>query len=217
MLYIAVSIAHACPYCIHSHTAAARAKGMSEAEYVELVAIVGMAAETNRLVTALGVPVDGNSDAAAALLRTRRARSPAPGIPRRERRFQPGPGGPAPWPAREVVAANTTSPSHGRMGRPQRQRNAVLRHDGDALHLRLVEARRRWRRWRSSCSMGGPPFIPCQLERRPGRASPARRGRRIRRRAFKMGRRQKCGPEPRVARPTALTATSAPIQKAARG
>ena len=58
MLYIAVSIAHACPYCIHSHTAAARAKGMSEAEYAELVAIVGMAAETNRLVTALCVPVD---------------------------------------------------------------------------------------------------------------------------------------------------------------
>ncbi len=58
MLYIAVSIAHACPYCIHSHTAAARAKGMSEEEYRELVAIVGMAAETNRLVTALGVPVD---------------------------------------------------------------------------------------------------------------------------------------------------------------
>ena len=58
MLYIAVSIAHGCPYCIHSHTAAARAKGMSEAEYAELVAIVGMAAETNRLVTALGVPVD---------------------------------------------------------------------------------------------------------------------------------------------------------------
>ena len=58
MLYIAVSIAHGCPYCIHSHTAAARAKGMSEAEYGELVAIVGMAAETNRLVTALGVPVD---------------------------------------------------------------------------------------------------------------------------------------------------------------
>ena len=58
MLYVAVSVAHGCGYCIHSHTAAARAKGMSEAEYVELVAIVGMAAETNRLVTALGVPVD---------------------------------------------------------------------------------------------------------------------------------------------------------------
>ena len=58
ILYIAVSIAHGCPYCIHSHTAAARAKGMSEAEYHEMIAIVGMAAETNRLVTALGVPID---------------------------------------------------------------------------------------------------------------------------------------------------------------
>jgi len=58
MIYIAVSIAHACPYCIHSHTANARAKGMSEAEYRELLAIVGMASETNRLVAALGVPID---------------------------------------------------------------------------------------------------------------------------------------------------------------
>lgn len=58
MIYIAVSIAHACPYCIHSHTANARAKGMSDAEYHELLAIVGIASETNRLVTALGVPID---------------------------------------------------------------------------------------------------------------------------------------------------------------
>ena len=58
MLYIAVSIANGCAYCIHSHTAAARAKGMTEAEYAEMVAIVGMASETNRLVTALGVPTD---------------------------------------------------------------------------------------------------------------------------------------------------------------
>ena len=58
MLYVAVSIAHGCNYCIHSHTAGARAKGMTEAEYREMIAIVGMAAETNRLVTALGVPVD---------------------------------------------------------------------------------------------------------------------------------------------------------------
>jgi AhpD family alkylhydroperoxidase len=58
MLYVAVSIAHGCTYCIHSHTASARAKGMTEAEYAEMIAIVGMAAETNRLVTALGVPVD---------------------------------------------------------------------------------------------------------------------------------------------------------------
>jgi AhpD family alkylhydroperoxidase len=58
MLYVAVSIAHGCNYCIHSHTAAARAKGMTEAEYAELVAVVGMASETNRIVTALGVEVD---------------------------------------------------------------------------------------------------------------------------------------------------------------
>ena len=58
MLYVAVSIAHGCNYCIHSHTAAARAKGMTEAEYAELVAIAGMASETNRIVTALGVEVD---------------------------------------------------------------------------------------------------------------------------------------------------------------
>jgi len=58
MLYVAVSVAHGCSYCIHSHTASARAKGMTDAEYQEMLAIVGMAAETNRLVTALGVPVD---------------------------------------------------------------------------------------------------------------------------------------------------------------
>ena len=58
LLYIAVSVAHGCPYCIHSHTAAARAKGMTDAEYAELLAVVGMASETNKLVTALGVPVD---------------------------------------------------------------------------------------------------------------------------------------------------------------
>ena len=58
MLYVAVSIAHGCNYCIHSHTAAARAKGMTEAEYAELVAVVGMASETNRMVTALRVEVD---------------------------------------------------------------------------------------------------------------------------------------------------------------
>ena len=58
MLYVAVSIAHGCSYCIHSHTAGARAKGMTDQEYAELIAIVGMASETNRLVTALGVAVD---------------------------------------------------------------------------------------------------------------------------------------------------------------
>jgi AhpD family alkylhydroperoxidase len=58
MLYVAISIAHGCNYCIHSHTSAARAKGMTDAEYAELIAIVGMASETNRIVTALGVEID---------------------------------------------------------------------------------------------------------------------------------------------------------------
>jgi AhpD family alkylhydroperoxidase len=58
MIYLAVSIAHGCEYCIHSHTAAARAKGMSEAEHAELIAVVGMASETNRIVTGLGVETD---------------------------------------------------------------------------------------------------------------------------------------------------------------
>jgi AhpD family alkylhydroperoxidase len=58
MLYLAVSAAQGCDYCIASHTAAARAKGMTEAQYGELLAVVGMAAETNRLAQALRVPVD---------------------------------------------------------------------------------------------------------------------------------------------------------------
>ncbi len=58
MLYLAVSMAQGCDYCIASHTAAARAKGMSEAMLGELIAVVGMASETNRLVQARRVPVD---------------------------------------------------------------------------------------------------------------------------------------------------------------
>lgn len=58
MLYVAVSIAQGCSYCIHSHAAATRAKGMTAAEHCELLAIVGMAAQTNRMVQGLGVPVD---------------------------------------------------------------------------------------------------------------------------------------------------------------
>lgn len=58
MLYVAVSVAHGCDYCIHSHTASAKAKGMTEAEHMELLAIIGLAAQTNRQVTALQVPVD---------------------------------------------------------------------------------------------------------------------------------------------------------------
>jgi AhpD family alkylhydroperoxidase len=58
MLYIAVSVTNGCDYCIHSHTAAARAKGMTEAQYGELLAVIGMAAQTNQLVTGMKVPVD---------------------------------------------------------------------------------------------------------------------------------------------------------------
>lgn len=58
MIYIAVSTANACSYCIHSHTAAAKAKGMSEAEHAELLAIIGLAAQTNHLVTSMQLPVD---------------------------------------------------------------------------------------------------------------------------------------------------------------
>jgi len=58
MLYVAVSITNGCDYCIHSHTAAARAKGMTDAQYGELMAVIGMAAQTNQLVTAMKVPVD---------------------------------------------------------------------------------------------------------------------------------------------------------------
>jgi AhpD family alkylhydroperoxidase len=58
LLYVAVSASNGCRYCIESHGAAARKRGMSEAQYSELLAIVGLANETNRLVTALDVAVD---------------------------------------------------------------------------------------------------------------------------------------------------------------
>ena len=58
MIYIAVSVANSCPYCIASHSAGARAKGMTDAEFFELVAVIGMASETNRIVSALQVPID---------------------------------------------------------------------------------------------------------------------------------------------------------------
>ncbi|MBV9343895.1 MAG: carboxymuconolactone decarboxylase family protein [Gammaproteobacteria bacterium] len=58
LLYLAVSASNGCRYCIASHGAAARKKGMSEAQYSELLAIVGLANHTNTLVNALDVPVD---------------------------------------------------------------------------------------------------------------------------------------------------------------
>ncbi len=66
MIYIAVSIANACSYCVHSHTAAARAKGMSDAQQAELLAIVALAAKTNHLATGLQVPLDAAFDRSAA-------------------------------------------------------------------------------------------------------------------------------------------------------
>ncbi len=58
MVYIAVSVANGCSYCIHSHTAAARAKGMTPEQHGELVSVIGMAMQTIGLVTALQVEVD---------------------------------------------------------------------------------------------------------------------------------------------------------------
>lgn len=58
MLYIAVSVANGCDYCIHSHTAAANAKGMTLAQHGELMSVIGMAMQTNGLVSAMQVPVD---------------------------------------------------------------------------------------------------------------------------------------------------------------
>ena len=66
MIYIAVSVANGCGYCVHSHTGAARAKGMTAAQHAELLSIVGLAAKTNHLVTALQVPVDAVFDQDAA-------------------------------------------------------------------------------------------------------------------------------------------------------
>ena len=62
LVYIAVSTANACSYCVHSHTAAARAKGMTEAQHAELLRVIALAARTNHLVTALQVPVDAAFD-----------------------------------------------------------------------------------------------------------------------------------------------------------
>jgi AhpD family alkylhydroperoxidase len=58
LIYIAVSATNGCEYCIASHTAAARNKGMSEEIFGELMAVVGMANETNRLVAGYRVPID---------------------------------------------------------------------------------------------------------------------------------------------------------------
>ena len=58
LIYIAVSASNACSYCVHSHTAAARAKGMTDDQHAELLAVMAMAAETNTLANAMQIPVD---------------------------------------------------------------------------------------------------------------------------------------------------------------
>lgn len=58
MLYVAVSTANGCSYCVHSHTAGAKARGMTDEMYGELLAVIGMAMQTNGIVTGLQVPVD---------------------------------------------------------------------------------------------------------------------------------------------------------------
>ena len=62
LVYIAVSVANGCGYCVHSHTAAARAKGMTAAQHADLLGLIGLAAKTNHLATALQVPVDAAFD-----------------------------------------------------------------------------------------------------------------------------------------------------------
>ena len=58
MLYVAVSVSNQCGYCIASHTAAARKAGMTDAMFAELMAVVGMANETNRLASGYQVEID---------------------------------------------------------------------------------------------------------------------------------------------------------------
>ena len=58
MLYVAVSVTNNCEYCIHSHTTAARAKGLTELQFAELQAVIALANETNRLANGYRMPVD---------------------------------------------------------------------------------------------------------------------------------------------------------------
>jgi len=58
LIYLAVSIINNCEYCVHSHSAAARAKGMTTAQHAEVLKIVSLAAKTNHLSNAMQVPVD---------------------------------------------------------------------------------------------------------------------------------------------------------------
>jgi AhpD family alkylhydroperoxidase len=58
LIYIAVSVTNGCRYCIASHGAGATAKGMTQAQYAELLSVIGLANETNRFAVALDMPID---------------------------------------------------------------------------------------------------------------------------------------------------------------
>ena len=62
LIYIAVSITNSCRYCIHSHTAAARAKGMTDEIYADLLRVVATAGRTDQLLNGLQVPEDASFD-----------------------------------------------------------------------------------------------------------------------------------------------------------
>lgn len=58
LIYVAVSVTNNCQYCIASHTSAARAKGLTDEQHAELMAIIGLANDTNRLVNGYGAEID---------------------------------------------------------------------------------------------------------------------------------------------------------------
>ncbi len=62
LVYIAVSVTNSCRYCVHSHTAAARAKGMTDEMYADLLRVIATAGRTNQLLNAMQVPVDSVFD-----------------------------------------------------------------------------------------------------------------------------------------------------------
>ena len=66
LIYIAVSATNGCAYCVHSHTASAKFKGMTPEMHAELLQVVAMASRTNALAVALGVPVDERFEAHSA-------------------------------------------------------------------------------------------------------------------------------------------------------
>lgn len=58
LIYVAISINNGCDYCINTHTASARAKGMTDAQFTEMLAVIGLASQLNKVVTGLQVELD---------------------------------------------------------------------------------------------------------------------------------------------------------------